>query len=204
MPVNESYGSPWVLDLCSGFGGWTEGFIEDFLVVRVEINPLLQEVDFTVDYDVLEWIDWLDNLISYMGCTPFLITASPPCFEFSTARTWSQGRVDMDPCMKILEACIDIIDRCNPDFWVIENVRGACGHFLPYLGRHKQSIGPFFLWGKFPHISVPQGFKPRKTDNDTWSSNPLRANYKAIIPIEVSNGLLDSICSQRTLYQKWA
>tara|TARA_Y100000593_G_scaffold5110_1_gene10022 strand:- start:99 stop:713 length:615 start_codon:yes stop_codon:yes gene_type:complete len=204
MHLNEEFGAPWVLDLCSGLGGWTQGFIEDFLVVRVDNNPLLQDVEFTADYDVLQWMDWLDDMIEYMGCTPFLITASPPCLEFSTARTWAQGRVDMDPCMKILEACIDIIDRCQPDFWIIENVRGACGHFLPYLGRHKQHIGPFYFWGKFPHISVPQDFKHTKAGADVWSTDPLRANKKALIPIEISNGLLDGICSQRTLYQEWA
>ncbi len=203
MHIDEEFGAPWVLDLCAGLGGWTEGFIDDFLVVRVEINPLLQDVDFTVDYDVLEWMDWLDDLIEYMGCPPFLITASPPCEDFSTAKNWRHGRTN-DPCMTILEACIDIIDRCNPPFWVIENVRGACVHFMPYIGKHRQTIGPFYLWGQFPHISVPQGFTHTKAGADVWSSDPLRANKKAKIPIEVSNGLLDAICAQRTLYQNWA
>lgn len=195
--------SQWVLDLCSGLGGFSEAFVKDpsWEVVRIENNPILAHVEHTEILDVLEWIDWLPAMVSSRG-RPSLVLASPPCLEFSTARTWAQGRV-MDPNMEIVQAVWDIIDYAKPPYWIVENVAGACPHFMVYFNRHKQKIGPFFFWGSFPHISVPQGFKHSKVDNDTWSTDPLRANKKALIPIEISNGILDGLASQTSLYQEW-
>lgn len=195
--------SDWVLDICAGLGGFSEGFILDpnWEVVRVENNPLLKDVPNTQLLDVLEWIDWLPEMISKRG-RPALILASPPCLEFSTARTWAQGRVP-DPDMSIVEAIWDIIDFAKPPHWIVENVAGASPHFLVYFGRHKQKIGPFLFWGVFPHIIVPQGFKHSKAEQDVWSSDPLRANKKAKIPLEISNGILDGLASQTSLFQNW-
>ena len=195
----------WILDLCSGLGGWTEPFIENpqWEVVRIENNIMLSGVPETRCLNVLEWMDWLPELIEEMG-RPDVIVASPPCDEFTQAfggilsRSRREG-IEFEPSMDIVEACIDIIQYSGPTFWVIENVNGACPWFMPELGKHKQKIGPFLLWGGFPIIHIPDGYNPHKADNDTWSTDPLRANKKAFIPREISEGLLDAISSQSTL-----
>ena len=194
----------WALDLCSGLGGFSEAFVIDpaWQVVRIENNPLLESVPHTQLGSVLEWIDWLPELIEQMGGRPEVIVASPPCLEFSTARTWAQGRVN-DPDMSIVEAVFEIVDFAKPNFWIVENVAGACPHFLVYFGRFKQKIGPFFFWGAYPHIEVPNVFNHTKASQDVWSSDPLRANKKGKIPLEISDGLLQSVCSQTTLFKEW-
>ena len=195
----------WILDLCSGYGGASEAFTKDphWTVCRIENNLKLAHVPHTQFLDVLEWIDWLPELISVYG-RPTVIWASPPCLEFSQAfsapgpNALREG-LPFRPNMEILEAIIDIIEFSQPRYWIVENVRGACPHFLPYLGCHKQQIGPFHLWGDFPRLYVPDGYKPKKFENDPGKSHPLRANVNAIIPPRVSEAVLDAVCSQSKL-----
>ena len=58
----------WMLDLCS-VGGASEAFIQSgsWEVVRIENNPILQGVPETLQFDVLEWMDWLPELIAEKG-----------------------------------------------------------------------------------------------------------------------------------------
>lgn len=199
----------WMLDLCSGLGGASEAFVQNgtWDVVRIEINPVLQGVPHTHQFDVLEWMDWLPELISEKG-RPCLVWASPPCLEFSLAYnaplpSARRAGLDFEPDMSIVEACIDIIQYAGPTFWVIENVAGACPWFLPELGKHQQKIGPFFLWGTFPRLNFTVGYEPRKDDHDPGQRDPLRANKRALVPYPVSEALLEAISQQSTLAD-WA
>lgn len=204
---------PWMLDLCSGLGGASQAFEDDpaWTVVRVENNPLLSGVPSTRMLDVLQWMDWLPELIDELGI-PDLGWASPPCLDFSTAFAAPRARAYRadplavwEPDMSIVEACIDIfqyiIERSEGEgfFWIIENVHGACQYFMPELGKHRQKLGPFYLWGVFPTIVMPDGWTHSKADGDTWSTDPLRPNRRALVPLEVSTALLDAICTQSTL-----
>lgn len=113
-------------DLCSGLGGWSEAFVQDgWEVYRFEINPSLSKVPFTWICDAKEWVDWID-----MFPHPELVVASPPCTEFSTA-DWRKDRDTLEPDMSIVRACLDIIDYIKPDYWVLENVKGACRFSFP-------------------------------------------------------------------------
>ena len=61
------------MDLCSGLGGWTEAFVQaEWVVVRVENNPALQYVPFTLELDVLKWEEWIDDIPA-----PEIVVASP-------------------------------------------------------------------------------------------------------------------------------
>lgn len=195
----------WVIwDLCSGLGGWSEAFVQsDWIVVRIENNPALQYVPFTLELDVTSWEDWIDDLPK-----PNVIVASPPCTEFSMAYAapgpvaQRQGK-KFEPDMSLVQACLDIIDYMKPDYWALENVKGAQPYFLPLIGGRRQVIGPFYLWGNFPLLSMPPHFKHRKVDHDTWSDNPLRANLRAMIPFELSFELHQTISRQWTL-RRWS
>ena len=203
----------WILDLCSGLGGASEAFTKHphWEVVRIENNEKLASVPHTRILDVQHWIDWLPGLLLEMGGPPSLVIAGPPCVGFSNA--YSSPRsiarregIPYEPDMGIVEDCIDIIDHIRsiePNlYWVIENVAGAVNDFKIHLGEFRQKIGPFCLWGIFPHIALPPYWKHSKYDGDSWSSDPLRANKRALWPLEVSQALLESVMTQSTL-SRW-
>lgn len=189
-----------IWDLCSGLGGWSEAFVQDgWTVVRIETSQDLQYVPHTYQLDVREWADWADDFPK-----PDVILASPPCLEFSTAYmapkavAAREGR-EFEPDMSIVNACKDIIEAFEPRWWCIENVNGAISTFNPLLGTFSQKVGPFYLWGNFPILLLPGSWTHHKGDNDSWSTDPLRANKRALIPFEVSFAMLEAVRSQHTL-----
>ncbi len=198
-----------VWDLCSGLGGWTEAFAQsDWVVIRIEINPALEYVPFTRIWDIHDWMDWIDDLPH-----PDLIVASPPCEEFSIADP-NKDRNDrmenpekypeLEIALENVRTCLDIIDYIKPEWWVLENVRGAVRYFkkyIPKLKPHKQAIGPkqhqqFFLWGNFPHIMMKPNFTHAKCDNRT-------AQERALIPFEISFELKRAI-ENHVRITRWA
>jgi len=195
-----------ILDLCSGLGGASEAFLSasNWQVIRIENNSALKDVPHTQLLDVLQWTDWIESIPH-----PEIIWASPPCREFSTAyaapgpTAKREGRVFL-PDLAIVQACMDIIDYFKPKWAVIENVLGACEHFRPFLGSFHQKVGPFYLWGRFPSLLLPLGWIHEKKTNDTWSTDPLRPNRRALIPFEVSKALLDAVENQMTLEEWYA
>ena len=139
-----------------------------------------------------------------MGGNPDLIIAGPPCLGFSTAymapkSIAAREGIPYEPDTDIVENVVDIIEYIDPTYWSIENVCGAVNDLKVHLGDYRQRIGPFFLWGKFPHIALPPGFKHLKSEQDAWSSDPLRANKRAKWPIEISEALLEAVMTQSSL-----
>jgi len=199
-----------MLDLFSGLGGASEAFISDhnWEVQRIENNPILNGVSNTTISCVKELRDELQSMVQ-RGLAPTepieLLWASPPCLEFSNAYSAPQSIArregkEYTPDMSLLEATMDIIEILQPRYWVIENVRGAVKHFAPYLGEQKQVVNhSIFLWGNYPSF-VP-GVIDSKFKNDLQHGDPLRANVRAIIPMEISRGLKRAVESQRTLFE---
>jgi len=188
-----------MLDLFSGLGGASQAFLDaGWEVHRIENNPALGYVPNTKIMDVRKLLE------NDYFCSEFydLVWASPPCLEFSNAFAAPKSiarreGIDFRPDMRLVNAAKDIIDYLQPKHWVIENVMGAQEFFNPILGKPTQFIESFVLWGKFPRICMPVDFKHLK--HDVGSQNPLRANYRAIIPFEVSEQLRRSIIEQTTL-----
>lgn len=193
---------PYVLDLYSGLGGASEAFVQAGCeVVRVENNPLLAYVPFTVMKDIREWREWIDDLPQVEWD---LIWASPPCLDFSNAYsapgpTAARSGVEWNPDMSLVVAAKEIIEYLKPKFWVIENVSGAVPHFKPLLGSYTQKICSFRLWGRFPLIIPKPGFYHSKADGDTWSDDPLRPNRRGMVPFEISYALMTAMREQLTL-----
>lgn len=189
---------PVFLDLCSGLGGASEAFTQqEWTVIRVENNPELDYVPHTRTLNVLEWADWIDEMPR-----PDVIWASPPCREFSRAYDAPAPRAErageeFEPDMSIIQACLDIIDYMKPKMWTIENVIGAVPFIEKLIGMPSQQVGPFVLWGNHPKIIMPWDWSHSKFENDPWSTDPLRANKRALIPFEVS------LQYARTLEQQW-
>ena len=198
-----------VLDLFSGLGGWSQSFVNlGHDVLRIENNPLLENVEHTQLMNVLDFRNELVEAFAngYNPIRPDLIVASPPCTDFSNAysspksiHVRENGLDSYQPNMELLEATIDIIQMLNPRYWVIENVVGSIRYFEQYLGKPKQIIGAYVLWGVFPHIHCDSSRLPLKSSKDKRHS-PIRANYKAEIPLPLSMALLTAILEQTSIF----
>ena len=186
-----------IWDLCSGLGGWTQAF--DKHVYRFDNNPLLQDVPGTFREDVREWKKWVFHYPK-----PDVIVASPPCLEFSQGYNaprpkTKKERKEFNPDLSIVKACMEIIEHQQPKWWIIENVAGASKDFTQELGMPpRQIIGPFLLWGYFPYLPITHA---RINKTQDWNiGDPLRANKRAMIPLEVSQALHD-VCFTQTLLE---
>lgn len=195
-----------MLDLCAGMGGASEAFVRaGWHVDRLENNELLTDpkskfcVEGITHQDILTW-DYQQFPVGYYD----FIWASPPCLEFSDAihSPKSHARKDgipYEPDMTIVLRVKEIIDYFNPGFWCVENVRGARKEFTKVFGPPWQIMMPFFFWGKFPFIPK---IKHTKGSVDKGSSSPLRANFRGMIPLQISQAFLNEIEMQTTL-EEW-
>lgn len=198
-----------MLDLFSGLGGASEAMVRDsgWSVLRIENNPLLSGVPYTV-------IDDVRNLQPNKMAKPWvlpnlgidLIWASPPCTDFSggfsspkSIASRTIGLDNYEPNMDLLCTAIEIIDIVKPKYWVIENVAGSIRYFREYLGEPRQIIGPYVLWGNFPIIDLkPEMIIPKKY-KDTNSRDPLRSNRRAKVDLLLSQRLKEAIEKQKSI-----
>jgi len=201
------------IDTFAGLGGASEAFVNhpSWIVQRMDNNPLLSEVPHMT---IASFEDFHAELMYEVkrGAKPsrpvHIFWASIPCDEvslgFSSARSKAdRAGEDFTPhrTLKLLDLVLDVIDVLQPQYWVIENVRGALKFFKPVLGEPQQIIaGKYVLWGNFPHIHCDESGIQSKFFKDTWSSDPLRANRRAVVPMEISEGLLKAYHSQRQLW----
>lgn len=194
-----------MVDLYSGLGGASEAMANDpkWNVLRIENNPLLSGVPFTVIDDVKNIRDKVES--NWLVPKIDLIWASPPCTEFSggwnspksIASRSPDGLNNYEPDMSLLQAAMDIIETVRPKYWVIENVIGSIRYFAEYLGEPRQIIGPYVLWGNFPPIYP--GKMATKLSKDTHGGDPLRSNKRAKVDLELSQALKLAIEQQTSI-----
>jgi hypothetical protein len=191
-----------MLDLFAGFGGQSEAFLEEWDVLRIDNNPLLSEVPRMVIEDI-------GSDLFYQMLEPSqiheieYIHASPPCHAFSLGfhapkAVASRTGEDYDPSTELVEIAKKVIDLLQPRFWSIENVRGSIKHLRPILGEPALIVGPYVYWGRFPPIQINAKELPKKSDKDKRHS-PLRSNYRALIPLELSKAFKRSLETQTRL-----
>jgi hypothetical protein len=132
-----------------------------------------------------------------------VLLAGPPCREFSLAYSSprsiaARNGEKFEPDMTCLEAVLDIIRITKPRVWVIENVVGSAEYFARAGLVVRQKHGPHQLYGNFPMFECDE--LPSKASKDKTSTDPLRANHKALIPLELSSKLRTAIVEQTTLF----
>jgi len=194
------------LDLFSGLGGASEAFVmsENWSVLRIDNNPLFNQIPCTIIDDVT---DIAKQVMPYPYEKVDCIWASPPCRDFSggynspksQASRSEMGMEAYEPDMSLLEAAIEIIDIVKPKYWVIENVVGSIRYFAEYLGEPRQIVGPYVLWGNFPFLDIDASKLKSKASKDVHSSNPLRANIKAKVDLEISTALKNALEQQHCI-----
>jgi len=135
-----------ILDLCGGTGSWSKPYKEAGYDVRLITLP---------DYNVLTYKP-PENVYG--------IFAAPPCTEYSQMNYgkdkkqlfFAFDKFKHEPNTDILNACLEIIEQCNPVFFAIEN---PCGIMRKYMGKPEFSFQPYEfgdgwskktdVWGKF-------------------------------------------------------
>lgn len=131
-----------ILDLCGGTGAWSQPYKRAGYDVRLITLPMYDVRTYQVPGKV------------------YGILAAPPCTHFSIAanRLWKEkdadGRTFTD--ITILTACLIIIAKAQPQFWVIEN---PVGRMRKMLGNPALIFSPCdygdpwtkktLLWGVF-------------------------------------------------------
>ena len=191
-----------MLDLFAGFGGQSEAFILDdgWDILRIDNNELLAQVPRMRMMNIAQ-LDAKD--LSPKGANGERIEyihASPPCHGFSLGfhapkAVASRRGVPYEPCTKLVEKSKEIIDALNPRFWSIENVRGSIKHLRPILGEPTLIVGAYVYWGRFPPVQITAAEIPKKSQKDKRHS-PLRSNYRALIPLPLSQAFKDAIETQ--------
>jgi len=191
-----------MLDLFAGFGGQSEAFILDdaWDILRIDNNELLAQVPRMRMMNIAQ-LDAKD--LSPKGANGERIEyihASPPCHGFSLGfhapkAVASRRGVPYEPCTKLVEKSKEIIDALNPRFWSIENVRGSIKHLRPILGEPTLIVGAYVYWGRFPPVLITASDIPKKSQKDKRHS-PLRSNYRALIPLPLSQAFKNSIEAQ--------
>ena len=195
-----------MLDLFSGLGGASQAMVDhkDWQVIRIDNNPLLLE--HVPDMTLMSIEEVHANLSVYSGLAIDLLWASPPCVNFSDACDAPKSKFIREnpgkkyqPDMTLIKMTLEIIEALKPRAWIIENVRGSIPYFTPLMGVPKVKIGPYYLYGNFPlfNAQLKEGYS--KAKNDKTSSDPLRANYRAFVPREISEAARKSIQYQTKL-----
>ena len=160
---------PRMLDLFAGSQSVSRIFRESGYDVTV--------VDILFGQDVMSWEP--DGYYDF-------VWASPPCDTYTDV-PWHNVPVDMSLWRRTLE----IIEKIGPEYYVIENVRGA----QRYWGKAVNRVGSRYLWGDFPPFDVADG----KDLYGKWRlpPSPQRKMLRSMIPERLTSNLVQALKSQR-------
>lgn len=129
-----------ILDLCGGSGSWSRPYKENGYDVRLITLP---------ENDVLTYQPPKSGVYG--------ILAAPPCTEFSVLNCKAERRERKpEEGLKIVNACLRIIQQAKPVWWALEN---PVGYLRDYLGKSTLIFQPWEygdpwtkrteIWGKF-------------------------------------------------------
>lgn len=171
-----------ILDLCGGSGSWSRPFLQynaahpvsrDWYDVRLITLP---------NYDVTKIrlikdprfpalrLERASGRFEYVPTSCVLgILAAPPCTEFSVLNCKAEPRQRKpDEGMIVVNACLQVIDWCQPEWWALEN---PVGYLRDYLGKPTLTFQPWEygdpwtkrtdIWGCF---NVPKKLYKRWED----------------------------------------
>lgn len=196
-----------VIDLFSGLNGWGDPWRERGHTVISADNVAKFGADYQESLaDPGAFIDWFNGL--GLG-RPDVILASPPCGGFSVmniGKNWTHdGQPKSDTArmsLVLVASTLEIIERLEPKFWVIENpmaklrkldiMAGIDRRLVTYCQYGEKRMKPTDLWGGFPpvefrqpcgkgdkcHVSAPRGSRT--------GTQGMSAELSAKVPYELS------------------
>ena len=148
-----------ILDLCGGTGAWSKPYTEAGYDVRLITLPEIDVRDYQSP----------DNIHG--------ILASPPCTEFavSGARWWKNKPPELlSEALEIVDACLNIIKKCQPQWWALENPVGRLRRLRPNLGDPTLIFNPCdygdpwtkktLVWGSFTLLEQ----HPVESNGEFW------------------------------------
>lgn len=142
-----------ILDLCGGTGSWSRPYKEAGYDVRLITLP---------EYDVRTY----EPPEGVYG-----ILAAPPCTEFSVLNCKAEARERKpEEGLKIVIACLRIIQQCNPKWWALEN---PVGYLREYMGRPSMTFQPWEYgdpWTK--RTDIWGTFNPPQKQYRRWEDVP--------------------------------
>ncbi len=146
---------PLCIDLFCGYGGWARGFLDaGYRVVGFDIEPKCAK-RYPGEF-VLADIRNLDGR-RFGGAR--VIVASPPCTEFSYASNLRplHGGPPRRPAegMPLVREAFRVIREASPEWYAVENVRGAREAISQEFGTPRAIHGAWQLWGDFPGFIAP-------------------------------------------------
>ena len=113
------------------------------------------------------------------------VWASPPCDTYTDV-PWHQVPVDLT----LWKRTLDIIGMVRPQYYVIENVRGA----QRYWGKAVKRVGSRYLWGVFPTFDVKDG--KDLYGKSRLPPSPDRKMLRSMIPERLTRSLVEALMSQ--------
>lgn len=152
--IDERTGKPKIiLDLCGGTGSWSRFYKKAGYDVRNITLP---------DYDVLEY-EPPENVYG--------ILAAPPCTEFSVLNCKAEARERKpEEGLKIVIACLRIIQQSKPKWWAMEN---PVGYLREYMGKPATTFQPWQYGDPWTKLTDLWGtFKPPQKIYTSWEDVP--------------------------------
>jgi len=168
-----------ILDLCGGTGGWSRPYVEAGYKV-VTVDPLAEKNGMNFCGTVQEFYADLER---ENKCFPHFhgVLFGPPCTEFagSGARWWKKKNPQLlIDAIEVVRVGLQLIERVNPVWWVMENPVGRLARMVPEIGKCKMYFHPCYfgdpytkytgLWGEFNmnlkqnYVSPTEGSKMHK------------------------------------------
>jgi len=198
-----------ILSLFDYTGEWAQPYVnagESVLLVDILHEPGLKTgrpSKLGADLTTTDGVDLLLELVSNRKITGIL--AAPPCDAFTRASAWLWKKWDADGTtnhrLKLVDITLDLVEKLNPDWWVMENPPGRLyrkkggGLRQDVLGDPVMQFDPWqygahapedpssrrtkrtYLWGSFtPPIEAehPDGVEPYPAHLPPRRRDPIR------------------------------
>jgi hypothetical protein len=124
IPIKVSSPKPKALDLFSGTGSVSKRLLElGYEVTSLDVNKGSKP---TLLCDILQW-----KYKEFPSGHFQLIAASPPCTEYSTAKSTAPRNLEAADQLVLLT--LEIIRYFQPEFWWLENPRGGLLKSRPFM-----------------------------------------------------------------------
>ena len=170
---------PFAVDLCCGRGGATRALLAaGYYVIGTDI---IRHPEYPIEAAFIHGD--IRELDARLFAGALLMWASPPCQEFSRHdQPWTRAKNPPEPDMSIVDACYRIRDQAHPNFFILENVRGA----QKWLGRANFQRAGRYLWGDAL-------LAPRVPARQKQSFPGSRPDLRAEVPFELVRSIASMI-----------